>query len=113
MNGRTVGLCLLCVLSAAAILGCSATTPGDVFPAPYVVGAGPAQIVFTDLCATCTIEIFTLSGELVRTLEETDGDGQLTWDMKNEAGNDLTAGMYLYTIVSTSEVWEGKLIISK
>jgi len=113
MSTKNLLLCFLCVLSTATILGCSTTTPGDVFPTPYVVGAGPAQIVFTDLCATCTIEIFTLSGELVRTLEETDGDGQLTWDMKSAAGNDLTAGMYLYTIVSTTEVWEGKIIISK
>ena len=94
--------------------GCSETfTTNPVFPDPYVTGTGTAEIVFTDLAASCTIEITTLDGQLVRTITESDGDGQAIWDIKNEAGEDVASGIYLYLIKSLSQEAKGRLIVSK
>jgi hypothetical protein len=54
---------------------------------------------FMNLPASCTIRIFTLSGQLVRTLEKNDpSTSVLNWDL--ETFNDLpvASGMYLYQV---------------
>ena len=93
--------------------GCAEHSPQPLFPDPCVSSEGHTHITFTDLSAVCTIEIYTLSGDRVRKIVETDGDGQVVWDLKNDLGKDLTGGMYLYIITSTEEVKEGKLLIAR
>ena len=103
-------LLALCLL----ISGCETVTfvPDKPFPNPYVVEAGVTQIYFNDLAAVCTIEISTFAGVLVRTITETDGDGQAVWDLKNDDGEDLTAGIYLYIIKDAERTRKGKVIIT-
>ena len=100
----------------AFIAGCSTTLPkaDKPFPNPYyVVSGGTAEVTFTDLSACCTIEISTSTGNLLRTIFETDGDGQATWDLKNDSGENLTGGLYLYIIKSSEGDRKGKIIITK
>lgn len=109
-------LIIILIIFAAALIntGCSETfTSSPVFPDPYVTGAGSQEIVFTDLYSSCTIEITTLDGDLVRTITETDGDGQAVWDIKNQTGEDVASGIYLYLIKSVSQEAKGRLIVSK
>ena len=47
-----------------------------------------------------TIKIYTIFGELVVTLEETNGDGQIVWDSKNNDGNEVASGVYLCLITN-------------
>ena len=92
----------------------NATTPltfSHAFPVPFIPSRGDKTITFTDLTALATIRIFTATGELVQTLEETDGDGLYVWDGKSGDGNDLASGVYLYVIEGDSDEKKGKLII--
>ena len=97
-------------LFAAGLAGCSDPQAGYIFPDPYL--SGDTEIVFTDLPASCTIEVFTLNGERVKTITEDDGDGQAVWNVRNDAGDLLGSGLYTYIIRSETEE-KGKLVITR
>ena len=47
----------------------------------------------------CTVRIFNLAGELVRTLEKEDVDtSYLRWDLDNHAGIPVASGIYIYHV---------------
>ncbi len=82
-----------------------------VVPNPYVVaasweprtqiqGRGPRQLQFINLPEQCTIKIFTVRGELVRTLlhDGAGSNGAAWWDLKTENGQDVAYGIYLYHV---------------
>ncbi|MCU0641130.1 MAG: Ig-like domain-containing protein [Candidatus Margulisbacteria bacterium] len=89
----------------------SSLTTAYAFPNPFKPGAGHTQVIFTNLSAQCTIKIFTLTGDLVRTIPVTDGTGQAGWDVKNDSGEDVASGLYLYVIANSAEVKRGKLAV--
>lgn len=112
MNKPIVFCCVLFML-LGLLTGCAEHSPNSPFPDPYVFSKGHTEIVFTDIPASCEILILNLDGDVVRTILENDGDGQASWDVKNKAGEDLTAGIYLYIIKSSEGERKGKLIVSK
>lgn len=78
----------------------SITLPYDtviVYPNPYKPNSGHPHITFIHqiLTSQSTIKIYTIAGELVDTIEETDGDGQATWRPTK-----LASGIYIYVITS-------------
>lgn len=81
------------------------------FPNPFKPSAGHTTVTFTNLAAQCTIKVYTLTGELIKVIQETDGDGQNTWNVKNEAGENLTSGLYLFVIKSADDTKTGKLVV--
>lgn len=83
------------------------------YPVPFDPNrnAVHTKIYFTNLSTTATIKIYTVAGELVKTLQETDGDGQTTWDAKNERGEAVASDVYLYVIESSSQRKTGKLVV--
>ncbi len=85
----------------------------NVFPNPLfaynpVVGyTGIAPdvpyVTFSNMPTDVSIRIFSLSGNLIRTLATTDNDDPfLTWDLLNESGLRVASGMYL-AIVSNPQ----------
>jgi hypothetical protein len=50
-----------------------------------------------------TIKIYTLAGELVKTLEETTGSETIEWDGRNEQDDEVISGIYLYTTKNDAE----------
>jgi len=89
-----------------------------VVPNPFVVTSvfdvdrDRHEIHFTRVPAKCKIKIFTLAGELVRTLEY---DRQIElldfarWDLKNEFGSEVAYGVYLYHLESSVGAKIGKI----
>jgi|GEM_PF-6350536 len=82
-----------------------------VVPNPFEAGKvsweGPLgqHIEFRNLPSQATIQIYTVGGDLLRTLEHGLGTfGESTdvqmWDLKNEAGRMVTSGVYLYHITT-------------
>ncbi|EFK95035.1 hypothetical protein LDC_2944 [sediment metagenome] len=60
-------------------------------------------IKFFNLTKNATIKIYAIDGQLVKTLEpgttENDGtSGNASWNGKDEKGNDITMGVYIYYI---------------
>jgi len=54
---------------------------------------------FMNLPETCTIRIFNLAGDLVRTLQKTDiTSSALAWDLLTENGLPVGSGVYVYHI---------------
>jgi len=62
-----------------------------------------------------TINIYTLSGDLVRTLKNDGGldVGQTRWDLVSRNGQDITTGVYLYTVESRYGSQVGKFLVLK
>ena len=84
----------------------------DVVPNPYIAqarwekrnlnatGRGERRIDFIHLPATCTVRIFTVNGNLVKTLEKDGGpeDGTISWNLVTEDGMDAAFGLYIYHV---------------
>ncbi|MCC6396926.1 MAG: hypothetical protein IT282_07890 [Bacteroidetes bacterium] len=102
----------------------------DIFvaPNPYVYGdpersfgrANPFGLEFRNLPEACTIKIYTLVGDLVRTLEhKPDARGGVYgsegWDKKSDSGLLVAPGLYVYHVISTTpgldRTLTGKLVI--
>jgi hypothetical protein len=68
---------------------------------PYADGRGPREIHFTHLPAVCTIKIFNVRGQLVRTLEHSApsmSNGTEIWDMRSKDNLDIAYGIYIYHV---------------
>ncbi|GMR24822.1 MAG: hypothetical protein BMS9Abin39_0090 [Ignavibacteria bacterium] len=84
----------------------------NVFPNPlfaYNPGVGftggspdAPYVTFSNLPTEINIRIFTISGNLIRTLVKNNNDPYMTWDLLNENGLRVASGMYL-AIVSNAE----------
>jgi hypothetical protein len=77
-----------------------------VVPDPYVVHATwensrhERKIQFIHLPATCTIRIFSLSGDEIKTINHIDGTGTAEWNLLSKSGLGIAPGIYLYHIES-------------
>jgi hypothetical protein len=77
------------------------------YPVPFKTN-DHFNITFTNLTAYAKIKIYTISGEKVCELEETDGDGNYQWD----GAKDLSSGVYIYTISNNQgDKKKGRLMI--
>jgi hypothetical protein len=67
---------------------------------PYSNGRGPRELHFTHLPPNCTIKIFNVRGQLVRTLEHNTDiwDGTEVWDMQSKDQLDIAYGVYVYHV---------------
>ncbi len=82
-----------------------------VYPNPCRVGNAQQGITFANLTRWAQITILTLSGRQIRTLEENDGNGGVIWDLKNEKGQTVGAGIYIYRVENEQERKWGKLAV--
>ncbi len=92
----------------------------SVFPNPFRLVSGlptageESSIVFTNLPAVCTIRIYTVNGELVRTMEHNNiNSGEEVWDQLSDARQKTAAGLYLYTVDSEVGTAKGTLLLIK
>jgi hypothetical protein len=67
---------------------------------PFVNNAGNTGIVFDRLPADATIKIYTVSGNLVAEMSQTNGSGTVVWDTRTNAGKNAASGGYLAVISS-------------
>jgi len=85
-----------------------------VVPNPYIISAtwerkrlGDSRygepvrdIAFTNLPAQCTINVYTLDGTLVRTIEHNNGNGTEFWDLRSFSNQLIATGIYIYHVKS-------------
>jgi len=69
-----------------------------VFPNPFHAAVNQPRIMVAGLPSEATIQIFAIQGGLIRTLEETNGDGGIAWDLKDAAGQSVPSGVYLIRV---------------
>lgn len=87
-----------------------------VVPNPYIISAAwerkrlgdpklgePIRdIAFTNLPDVCTISIYTLDGNLVKTIEHTNGQGTEFWDLRSFSNQQIATGIYFYHVKSNA-----------
>ena len=74
------------------------------------------HIWFTGLPARSRIRIYTVAGDVVRTIEHDDPNtGQHDWDVLSDYGRVSASGLYIFSVedLTTGEVRRGKLVIIK
>jgi hypothetical protein len=67
---------------------------------PFNTGRGPRSLHFNHLPKDCTIRIYTVSGELVATLEHhgTDLEGTAEWNLLTRDNLSVSYGIYIYHV---------------
>lgn len=81
-----------------------------------VAGRGERRIEFRGLPQNSTIRIFTISGELVQTLEHNGSitEGFVGWDLRTKDNLEVAPGLYIYHVESPdTEPFIGKFAIIK
>ncbi len=90
-----------------------------VVPNPYVGYAawetreGIRKIQFTHLPDVCTIRIYTLAGDLVKTIQHDNLTGTEDWDMLTENEQGIVTGVYFYHVQSEYGEKMGKFAVIK
>ena len=62
--------------------------------------SNPTVIAFKKIPDKCTIRIYTLAGDLVRTLQHDDGTGEAEWNLLSASGLQIASGIYLFHVES-------------
>lgn len=75
-------------------------------------GTAAGGITFSGLPQTGRIEIYTLDGMLVKKIAiENPATAEIKWDVKNSAGEKVRSDVYIWRVISGSNVKAGKLMI--
>ena len=71
------------------------------------------QIQFVNLPPECTIYIFTIDADLIKTINHNATNGTETWDLRTEGGRELAAGMYIYVVKTKDSEFKERFAIIK
>jgi sugar lactone lactonase YvrE len=83
-------------------------------PNPYNPRHGNLEFYGSGVVPNDTeIQIMTINGEHVKTLKENSGQNIVSWDGKNDSGQEISSGIYLYASRSPKEKWLGKFTVVK
>jgi len=80
------------------------------YPNPFRASEGHTNITFTNLPQDSSIMISTISGDIILR-EDNIGPEDWAWEVKNDRGNNLAPGVYLYAINFPSGSSNGKLLV--
>ncbi len=87
-------------------------TRAIVYPNPYRADFNPQpRVKFINLPRRVSVRLYTLTGELVRTLEKDDLSNETVWDLRNQQGQAAASGVYLYILKSPNSEKKGKLVL--
>ncbi|MDZ7263051.1 MAG: fibronectin [candidate division KSB1 bacterium] len=95
-----------------------------VVPNPYNIKArdlqygisGQDRIMFLDIPPYCTIKIFTERGDLIYTIEHTDGSGDAEWNSITSSRQVVVSGVYIAYFEVTQDYYDantGELLFKK
>ncbi|MFH1762217.1 MAG: hypothetical protein ABIA63_14050 [bacterium] len=90
--------------------------PWESPPAGRVWMEQDRKIQFINLPQSCTIKIFTVSGELVKTLEHNDPvRGYEAWNLVSQVGQAIASDMYLFAVEdkNNGKIQVGKFVVIK
>ena len=79
-----------------------------------LTGTPDGGMTFSNLPSECTITIYTVSGERVRTITHSDLGGSIgreTWDGNTSGGAHAASGVYLWRVQSSADARNGKLMV--
>ena len=71
------------------------------------------QIQFINLPSECTIYIFSVSADLVKTLHHNSTNGTEVWDLRTESGREIAPGVYIYVVKSAGTEFKDRFAVIK
>ncbi len=71
------------------------------------------QIKFINLPSQCTIYIFTVSGDLVKTLYHNSIGGTESWDLRAEGRREIAPGVYIYVVQTKNSKYIERFAVIK
>jgi len=80
-----------------------------VYPNPFKPTLGHTEVKFVNLPSGVSVRIFGIDGGIVRILREK--DGKANWDVKDNEGEKVSSGFYLYRVETDRERQSGKIVI--
>ena len=87
----------------------------QVVPNPYVAHSNYNEteylrkIRFINLPETCSITIYTISGEKVHSLKHDNiNDGNAWWDLRTINNQEISPGLYLFSVETENDKYIGK-----
>ncbi|MFQ5768935.1 MAG: FG-GAP-like repeat-containing protein [bacterium] len=81
------------------------------YPNPYRSDSGQDYITIAGLTQEATVKILDASGRLLRTLQETDSNGGVQWDLRDESDSLVPSGIYIFYVVGEGKKAIGKLAV--
>ncbi len=96
-----------------------------VVPNPYIVSSlyepefgelrrePLRQIQFVNLPPECTIYIFTIDADLIKTIYHNATNGTEVWDLRAEGGRELAPGIYIYVVKTKESEFKERFAIIK
>jgi hypothetical protein len=81
------------------------------YPNPCNLSRGCAGVTFTRLTQDAMVRVYTVSGELVRTIKKNSNIDSIGWDLRNNSGRQVASGLYIYLNEGAGTVKSGKLVI--
>lgn len=96
-----------------------------VVPNPYIVSSlyerefgelrrePLRQIQFVNLPTECTIYIFTIDADLIKTINHNATNGTEVWDLRTEGGREVAAGIYIYVVQTKNSDYKERFAIIK
>lgn len=96
-----------------------------VVPNPYVVSSlwepefgelrkePLRQIQFINLPPECTIYIFTVDADIIKTLYHSSTNGTEVWDLRAEGGREIAAGVYIYLVKTNDSEYLERFAVIK
>ena len=81
-------------------------------PNPYRLNGGANPMEFRNLPHRATIRIYNSTGDLIKQIDHRNNTSIQRWDGRNEAGEQISAGIYVYQVESLREGQRGKHSVS-
>ena len=83
-----------------------------IYPNPFYPKS-QEQVNFLYLTQDAIIEIYTLNGELVRTIESEAATGRAKWNGRNQEGKEVVGGLYICLIKSETDKTVRKIMVMR
>ena len=80
-------------------------------PSPWDRSADPAPLIIDNLTDPASIDIYSITGQIIRTITMTDGKGRSEWDGKNDAGETVGSGVYILRVSGGGSSKNLKLLV--
>lgn len=87
-----------------------------VVPNPYL-GTGvferiyESQVNFIHLPPAAKISIFSMTGDLIETIQHTDGTDSENWNLLSRNGQAIVSGLYLFVVETENDSYVGKFVV--
>lgn len=83
----------------------------DLYVFPQPASTMDEWLVFANIAPGTSIRIYDTNGRFIRTISEEDQNGGIRWDLKNQSGQKVASGIYIFYAIFGKQTKLGKFSI--